>query len=1320
MRRFPPAILAALALAALQAASFAAAEADLLVAFDNSYTDAVGGDDNAEVLAANSVAASNAINENSGTGGRMRICGYHKTWNQGGRSSLGGYCGWMWNYGDGNLDDVTAAADAQGADLVAFICAPAAGEGAAAVAYQPGRYAAYGTGSFWNNVVAHESGGHNYGCDHRGGRVDPKTIMLHNYCGGGSQGWYSNPNIRLNGVRLLGEGSCLGAAVSGGDNAYLISTTAQGVADRNERQVRGSYLGALRHRWQFNRAATAAPHGTMVTDSISGATAVVRGQGAAFTGSGLRLPGGTTGNTAANSIAAYVDLPNGIFSAMPNFTVEIWATPLSTQNWMRVFDIGRTVQPGDGLGAAGEYTGTTGSPAPGATQSSDNLMLTACIGTDLGRQRFEAVLDGSNPQSVDSGLATNPGTLHHYAITFADTPAGGTISWFRNGALIGKRNVTFHTSQIEDVNNWLGRSMWSGDAMSHIDYHDLRIQNTALDPRQVAANYRIGPNDAKVTLWANDAWGSSGFLNGAWEGRSAPAAGLDFEVGTLRLLTPWDSSNHTFAGRSLSVTGGNLYLTAKSAKTTTVNDLRLSGGTVLSWGDGGSEQTLAGRITLADWNVNHLRGAWGPMTVSARLAGLGAMLYTENRISLTADNSTFTGQTIVGDGRFSTLRISSETNLGGNPPWFGGDWLTLNRGILETTATMTIDDANRGVRIGPSGGIFSPAAGTTLTLASPVTSPAAGNTPQTAPMDSNPILGILFIDGGGTVEMTHPNNSHNAELQVNRGELKLSGNGRINNGDHWMPITINALFTSNQALDQTLRGSISGNGTIVKNGSGTLHLNGSNPFTGTITIQAGTLYANPGNAANNRALSQASSITVNSGGTLRAGTNGLFGWDGSQDKPVTVNPGGTLTANGGTASDVGVGLITLNGGTLATLAGGATDWGSWRFDQAGDKLLVTQNATVSATQVKFGNPAATIEVAAGKTLDFTGTVADTTNGGISYLTKTGTGTLVLAGSNAYSGATAVNAGTITVTGSIAAGSSVTVASGATLGGTGTVHGPLSFATNATHAPGRSTGTQTVGGTLGYATGARLRWHLNSNSTLASAASRVAAGNVTVAANVVLEPIFNASGSTTDFSNSFWSQARSWTVMTCSNKAGNFTLGTPGPDIGGRQLSTFGTLALQQSATAVQLVYTPYTQSDIWRQNHFGAAWADANVSGDAADPDRDDLHNLLEYALGSDPVRPDLQSAPRVSTTQGRLSITFTRNTSATDVTLSVMAADSTGGPWTAIARSTQGGAMQALVTGATVAESGSGNPRQVQATDVRWVNDPAQPRRFLRVEARR
>jgi|GEM_PF-824366 len=1260
-------ILVILAILALPGTSSAAAEADILIAFDNSYTDSVGGDENAEVLTANAVAASNWIHEQSGTGARMRICGYHKTFGQAGRSTLGGYINWMANPGDGELDDVSAAADASGADLVAFICEPVAGETSAAVAQQPGRYAAYGPTNFWNNVVAHESGGHNYGCDHRDGHQDPKTIMLHNYCGGGSQGYFSSPNTWLNGVRLQGDGSCLGGtAGAGGDNAYLISTAAQGVADRNPRVLWGSNLYPIVQRWQFNRAAGAAPAGTTVTSEVGGAPAIVRGQGATFTGTGLRLPGGTDGNTAANSIAAYIDLPNGLFSSMPDFTIEIWATPLSARNWMRVIEFGRITQAGDGLGEAGEITGTPGSPASGATDASDVIGLSACTSTgSLDDQRLIAGVGGSH-QVADSNLATTAGGMHHYAITFADTPAGAKVKWFRDGDRIRTLEVPFDSAAINDVNVWLGRSQWSGDDLAHIEYHDLRVQGVALEDGQVAANYRIGPHDAVATLWASDPWGASGFVSGAWEFGSVPGPTRDYETGTLLLRTPRNANPVNFPGRSLAITGGSLHLDATGARTTTVDDLRLSGATIGAFGDGGGVQTLAGRITVEPFTENLVRGGSSPLDIDSEIAGGvggGGMHYVGQPVTLNGDNTGYLGATIIGDGRFGTLRIGSETNLGGNPTYYGGAWLQLNRGILETTRTMTLDDPNRGILIGPSGGFLNAWAGTTLTLATPVNSPAAGNTLQTAPMVSNPIQGILFVNGGGTVELTHPNNSHNAEIQVLWGALKLAGDGRLNNGDHWMPVTVNGQFECGSALDQNLRGTLSGDGSIVKDGTGTLELGGSNPFTGTVTVNGGSLYAKPGNGAADRALSHVSGITVNDGGTLRSGPNGLFGWDGTQERPVTVNAGGTLTTDGGLTSDVGVGLVTLHGGTLATLSGGATDWGSWRFDDATDRLRVTADSTVSAEHVKFGSAGAAIEVSSGRTLNFTGTITDTTYGGISHLTKTGTGTLALAGANAYSGATSIQSGTVLVEGSISAASPVSLAPGATLGGSGTVGGPTAL--DGTHRPGNGVGTQSFGGTLGYGSSSVLRWELGANGTDAGSHDRVSvAGAVTIANGARVDVVLNGAGSSVALDDPFWSQPRSWTFLSGASVTGAFRLGTVSADPSGRSLDDYGTLSIHHQATSSILSYIPHTPHERWLRTHFGDDWDKPAVAGDAVDGDGDGACNLLERATGGDPMVFESDLLPVLDETAPLLSIVYRRAVGTDDLDLRVTESADPASAW--------------------------------------------------------
>jgi hypothetical protein len=253
----------------------------------------------------------------------------------------------------------------------------------------------------------------------------------------------------------------------------------------------------LLNRWSFNQSATAAPAGTVFTDSISGMTMTARGLGATLDGARVVLPGTTTSGTVEAGIAAYLDLPNGVASSKTHLSVEIWAAPVSAQFYQPLFDFGRMNHAGDGAGAAGEWTGTTGAVPPGS-ETSDGIALLINRDNNLNTQRQGSRINGGAPLYLDSNLATTAGTTYHYVFTFQDTVGGGTVSWYRNGVLVVSGNVAFHLSEIEDVNNWFGRSQWNILSNANVAYDEVRLYNHALTPAEITASFAAGA-DASFT-----------------------------------------------------------------------------------------------------------------------------------------------------------------------------------------------------------------------------------------------------------------------------------------------------------------------------------------------------------------------------------------------------------------------------------------------------------------------------------------------------------------------------------------------------------------------------------------------------------------------------------------------------------------------------------------------------------------------------------------------------------------------------------------------------------------------------------------------------
>ncbi len=144
-----------------------------------------------------------------------------------------------------------------------------------------------------------------------------------------------------------------------------------------------------------------------------------------------------------------------------------------------------------------------------------------------------------------------------------------------------------------------------------------------------------------------------------------------------------------------------------------------------------------------------------------------------------------------------------------------------------------------------------------------------------------------------------------------------------------------------------------------------------------------------------------------------------------------------------------------------------------------------------------------------------------------------------------------------------------------------------------------------------------------------------------------------------------------------------------------------------------------TGREAWRQTHFGSP----NNSGDAADfadPNLNGIVNLLEYTLGGNPVNaaagleilPEFGESPT-----GKLRLSFTRYLDHNDLVLTVQAADSPSGPWQGLARSANGGPFVLLEPNAEVVETGTGNARAVAVSDRFLMDDPAHPKRFIRLE---
>jgi autotransporter-associated beta strand protein len=163
------------------------------------------------------------------------------------------------------------------------------------------------------------------------------------------------------------------------------------------------------------------------------------------------------------------------------------------------------------------------------------------------------------------------------------------------------------------------------------------------------------------------------------------------------------------------------------------------------------------------------------------------------------------------------------------------------------------------------------------------------NTTYAASGTALPVGTGVTIASGGTLDVNGQTQTISSLSGVG-GSAVLLGNGQL---------TVNTTTTTDFA------GNISGNGSLVKQGTGKLTLSGTNSYTGATFVNAGILSVNG---------SLAGPMTVNNGGTLQ-GSGSIAGL-------LTLANGGTLSP-GNSPGVLSVGSLLLNPGsqTLIELAG---------------------------------------------------------------------------------------------------------------------------------------------------------------------------------------------------------------------------------------------------------------------------------------------------------------------------------------------------------------------------------------------------------------
>ncbi len=508
------------------------------------------------------------------------------------------------------------------------------------------------------------------------------------------------------------------------------------------------------------------------------------------------------------------------------------------------------------------------------------------------------------------------------------------------------------------------------------------------------------------------------------------------------------------------------------------------------------------------WNVS---ATGASLAVSGVISGADTSTLTKTgagTLTLSGAN-TYSGRTIINAG---TIAINAENRLGANPAAFAADQLTLNGGTLQSSATFAIDDANRGITLGASGGTFNTNASTTLTVSSVIA--GSGNLTKSV--------------GSGTLTFTKAN-TYTGSTTVLAGTLRIASGGSIG--------VASATAGSLQIGDRTTATLTVDAGGSLKVGTGV-----------SSTLYVGTRTTDAGSAATVGTLnmSAATSFTANVG-KFYIGVADTVSTSGTTQGIVTLAQNNTITAsveilvgqmtpalaNQGVISQLnfGSGINTI---TTPTLTIGSRKSAATSTIAAGGLLNLANGAGKTSLYIGRNNNSGTSTHASGS-LDLTNGTFNATLGAVIIGERSnslggssdgsgagsGTGTLTLG-----AGANNVTADSLTLGNLLARGSS-TVTKGTLnmAGGTLAVSGDVGIGYNSSLVNGSlaegqlnlTGGALTVGGNVHIAihTTASTGTDLSKGTLNLTGGTFTVGGNITTSNKTTSTSIITLDGGTLD-------------------------------------------------------------------------------------------------------------------------------------------------------------------------------------------------------------